>query len=251
MASTNMQIPQTLQITTPESWNLVERMLASGEHVFLSGPPGAGKTHAAQHLACNDSMHVVNVTFTEDMPSAELRGHYIPKGGEFVWHDGPLVDALRHANGTPIRLVFNELSIINSDCTSFLLSMLDGKDVLRITLPSGDVVTLPEGARVQAVGTANDTIDNVRPALADRFALRAHITCPSAAALASLPESLRLPAQNAVLAGTSGLRPWFTLARLMQGNDMSLADALALLVIPENVRETVQAIELCSAPAGS
>src|SRR5258708_918568 len=67
------------------------------------GPPGVGKTLGACRL--RNHGETLSITLSEDIVSQELMGHYIPRGNEFVWHDGPVTTAVREG----YNVVVNEL----------------------------------------------------------------------------------------------------------------------------------------------
>src|SRR5574339_225733 len=93
-------------------WELIEKLLESESvrSLYLYGPPGVGKTYSAYHKGrLNNGLYAV--TLTEETPAAELRGHFIPKGGEMIWHDGPFVKALKQG----ARLVVNEVTHASAD----------------------------------------------------------------------------------------------------------------------------------------
>jgi nitric oxide reductase NorQ protein len=178
-------------------------------NTLLYGPPGTGKSYAGQRAGV--SSDVANVTLTPDTPAAELRGHYHPRGGEFVWVDGPVVKAMREGR----RLVVNEVNHAGGDTLSFLLAALDNRDSARLTLPSGETVTPAPGYHV--VGTMNGQPDELLPALRDRFAACVEIVEPHPDAIDALPEDLRNAARGTVSAPGDDritLRAWLAFAAL-------------------------------------
>lgn len=131
--------------------------------VLMYGPPGTGKTHAGMTYGLTDGQQAHRVICTEETPAAELRGHYIPRGHEWIWHDGPAVVAYRHGH----RLVVDEITRAADDVMSFLLALLDGH---AITLPTGEVITPHE--RFSCWATTNDDSSSLTDALADRLITR-------------------------------------------------------------------------------
>jgi MoxR-like ATPase len=71
-------------------WPLVERALQTEQlgRIYLFGPSGIGKTFVAYQCG-RTQRGLYSVTLTQETPAAELRGTYLPKGDELVWHDGP------------------------------------------------------------------------------------------------------------------------------------------------------------------
>ena len=201
------------------SWEVAEAVVAVNDgNSLLYGPPGTGKSYAAQHR-CSD---VRNITITPETPAAELRGHYHPRGGEFVWQDGPVVSAMRAGS----RVVLNEIDHAGGDTLSFLLAALDNPESCRITLPSGETVRPAPGFNV--VATMNGRPEDLIPALRDRFAAAVEISEPHPAAIDALPADLRNAARGTVTATGDDkvtLRSWLCFARLRPrvGNEHAAA----------------------------
>ena len=173
------------------SWEVAEAIVsANSGNLLLWGPPGTGKSYAAQKGHSN----VRNVTITPETPAAELRGHYVPRGGEFVWQDGPAIRAMRDGG----RLVLNEVDHAGGDVLSFLLAALDNRESCRICLPSGETVRPASGFHV--VATMNGEPSDLLPALRDRFSVSILIDRPHPSAIEALPFDLRAAAQGTVMA---------------------------------------------------
>lgn len=162
------------------TWDQIARILSTGLHAILYGPPGTGKTHLAVDRAA------YSLTLTAETPAAELRGHYVPKGSEFVWQDGPALRAWREG----ARLVLNEIDQASGDALTFLYAILDDPETAMLTLPTGETVRPAPG--FQAVATTNriDLANVIPAALLDRFAVRIHVTEPHPSALSRLPKPL-------------------------------------------------------------
>ena len=151
-------------------------------NVLLYGPPGTGKTTIAMSAGLTQGQEARRVNFTEDTPAAEVRGHYVPRGQVWDWHDGPVMEAFRCGH----RLVADEITRASDDCLSFMLAVLDK---LPVTLPSGEVITPHPSFSVWA--TTNDTPEALPDALADRLTTRIHCDVVNPAALATLPAEHR------------------------------------------------------------
>jgi MoxR-like ATPase len=191
------------------SWEVAEAVVSVREgNTLLYGPPGTGKSMAAQRGAGET---VRNLTLTPDTPAAELRGHYHPRGGEFVWIDGPVVAAMREGS----RVVLNEVDHAGGDTLSFLLAALDNRESCRITLPTGETITPAPG--FHAVGTMNGRPEDLPAALRDRFTVSVEILEPHPAAILALPSDLQNAARGTVTATGDDrvtLRAWLAFARL-------------------------------------
>lgn len=206
-----------------DSWAAAGALVGAGQgNVLLYGPPGTGKSYAAQ--GGEPAGGVFNVTITPDTPAAELRGHYHPRGGEFVWQDGPAVRAMREG----ARLVLNEVDHAGGDVLSFLLAALDSPESCRLCLPSGETVRPAPG--FHCVGTMNGHPDDLLPALRDRFALAVEIDEPHPAAIDALPADLQNAARGTVTAEGADrvtLRSWlaFAAARATCGAEIAAQGA--------------------------
>ncbi len=153
------------------SWSDLRKLVSLKMHTLLYGPPGTGKTTAGT------TQHALSITLTAETPAAELRGHYIPKGNEFVWQDGPAITAWRR--GLP--LILNEINEASGDALTFCYALLDDPKMARITLPTGETVT--PHASFYCVATMNGEPADLPNALSDRFPIRVHVDTPSDEAL--------------------------------------------------------------------
>lgn len=193
-------------------WPFVENILQSElvRTVYLYGPPGIGKTYSAYHCGrINDGVYAI--TLTEDTPASELRGHYLPRGGEIVWHDGPFTAAMRAG----ARLVVNELTHAAPDVQALLYPVLESFATARLTLPSNETVRPAPGFHVICTDNAPPT--ELPAALQDRFDCTIEIGEPHPTALAQLSEPLRRAALRALALEPErriGLRQWLAVERL-------------------------------------
>lgn len=159
------------EVATFNTWKIAEAVAAHAERVLYDGPPGTGKTFAAQRFGVRKDQPVFNLTCTEEMPAAELRGHFVPNGDRFVWMDGPAVRAMREGG----RLVINEIEKASGDVQTLLLAILDDRESCALTLPTSETVIPADGYTVAA--TMNGDADQDLPeALRSRFPVRLRIT---------------------------------------------------------------------------
>lgn len=125
------------------------------EPLFLTGPSGCGKTQSVKQLASLLNYPVYEVTGHNRLETPELVGHYVLRGQETVWQDGPLTSAMR----TGGFFLINEVDLLDPSTAAGLNSVLDGSPLL---IPdTGDVVQPHEGFRFIAtantVGLGNET----------------------------------------------------------------------------------------------
>ena len=202
---------------TPACWELFDSVQGQVSRLLLHGKPGTGKSYAAA-MAALDRAYVV--TLTEDTPSAEIRGHFLPKGTSFEWHDGVAMRAWRSGG----RLVLNEIDHASGEVLTLLLAILDDQSIARLTLPNGETVYPSEGFDV--VATMNGDPSNLPEALLDRFDSVLDIDTPHSGIFAKLPKDLRYAASR-----TFGLdearrvspRAWLSFASLREkiGEDLA------------------------------
>lgn len=229
---------------TKEIWAALSVVMNKCPRVLLYGPPGTGKTHLAETEGFRTpDQSYYSITLTEDTPASELRGHFVPKGQEFVWHDGPAVRAWREG----ARLIVNEVDRASQDVWSFLLSILDDPTVAAETLPTGELVKPTEG--FHAIGTMNGEPHELTEALADRFAVRVKISEPNPAALKrlstpSLRKAAHIAASNPNFDQRIGLRRWFAYDALTQHLS---ADMAGFFVFGERAPEIVRSLKVADA----
>ena len=232
--------PEAESATATITWELIERVLGSPTlaRIYLWGKAGVGKTYCAYHKG-RVGRGVYAITLTQEMPASELRGHYLPKGDHFEWHDGPVIRAMREG----ARLVINEVLHASDDAFSFLFPILEFEETARITLPTGETVTPAAG--FHTVLTDNAPPDDLPPALRDRLDAVLEINEPHPEALALLPEALREVARRGFALDDDrrlSIRGWLGVARLEP--ELGLADACSVVFGAERGSQIHDAIVL-------
>lgn len=197
---------------THENWSIIDAVVAISRRVLLHGLPGTGKTYAAARRNVPDDTPVYQITMTEETPAAEIRGHFLPKGDEMVWMDGPAIRAWREG----ARLVINEIDRASADSLSLMYAILDDPEFAELTLPTGEVVRPSEGFHV--VATMNGQPSDLPPALADRFPVTIEVTDVNPEAIEALPKDLQVAARETALikddARRLSVRMWMEFASL-------------------------------------
>jgi len=225
-------------------WDLVAAVLRSARRALLYGPPATGKTHIASYIGGDKPTY--SVTLTEDMPEAELRGHYIPKGNEFVWQDGPAIRAWREG----ANLVLNEINRASPEVLSFLFVLLDDPKTAILTLPTGETVRPHSEFRV--FGTMNGEPGMLPEPLQDRFPVQIHVDKTNPAVLELFPKEMRkLVKRTMDLSGERRItvRQWLAFWELLcRGAEVDAAGPSVFRDKWEGLRESIL---LALAPAGN
>jgi hypothetical protein len=200
------------EMDTKENWSIIDAVIATSRRVLLYGLPGTGKTYAAARRNVKEGQRVYQVTMTPETPAAEIRGHYLPKGDEMVWADGPGIRAWREG----ARLVINEMDRASDDIMSLMYAILDDPEFAELTLPTGEVVRPAEGFHV--VATMNGQPYELPLALQDRFPVTIEVINVNPEAIEALPEDLRVPARESALVANEdrrlSIRMWMEFASL-------------------------------------
>ena len=225
-------------------WEFVQELLASSlfRTIFMWGPPGIGKTFAAYKMGRIDR-GVFPVTLTPETPASELMGHFVPRGNELVWRDGPFTAAMR-AGG---RLVINEVEHASSDVLAILYPVLESAETAQLILPTTEIVAPAEGFHV--IATNNEPPDNLPLALQDRFECEVHIKHPHPDALAKLDPALQRAALRTMSLEAErvvSMRRWQTIARLQ--NTFGLERACRAVLGAERGAQVYDAIILAEKP---
>lgn len=220
-------------------WDVIEAIERGAFRVLLYGPPGTGKTTSAYNAAKVLKKNVYNITLSDETPAAELRGHFVPAGTEWIWMDGPAIRAYKEG----AILILDEIDKASQDCLDFLHGLLNDPDLARITLPNGETVFMHEG--FQCIATMNGELEDLQPALQDRFAIAIEVRDPHPDAIKALPKDLQSAAkkvedyENAQRPAT--LRRWGAFALLREMADVGPAEA-AKAVFAHRAGELLDAI---------
>jgi Holliday junction resolvasome RuvABC ATP-dependent DNA helicase subunit len=233
-----------MQFSKP-AWTMVEEVLESDavRTFYLWGPPGGGKTYAGYHHGRIQAGFYA-ITLTDETTAAELRGHYIFKGGDAVWHDGPFVRAMREGK----RLVINEITNASSDVLALLHPILEDFSTAMLTLPNRE--TIKPAAGFHVVATDNRAPEMLPEALKDRFDCCIHVEETNPEAYKVLPDDLRKVAQATIGDPDRRIsaRGWIALDRLRK--QFGLGDACRLVFGLERGRMIHDALVVAMSEGG-
>jgi len=185
------------ELMVGQCWSDVGDVLEAGvRRVLLYGPPGTGKTYAALKLGLIRGISE-RLVCTEDLTTGEITGTWMPAGaGKWEWREGPAIRAW-HANaGSGGRLVVDEVDRASGDALSTLLAITDSPESARWRNPETGQWVKP-GPDFSVVMTTNvEDLDDIAPALRDRFPVAIRIDRPHPHAVAGLSDDLKEPALN-------------------------------------------------------
>ncbi len=218
----------------------------AGLPVMAYGPPGTGKTALIEAAYCMDGQSVHTIQGTGDTEVSDFIGSYTAlPGGEFVWEDGPLLNAMENGE----VLYVDEIAIIDPKVMTILYSVMDGRDELPITAnPARGTVVAKEGFYVAAACNPNAPGARLSEAILSRFVLQFEVqTDYELAQSLGVPKKLVTSAMNLqrkVEAGECGWAPQlreclaFRDIAATLGEDVALRNVIA--ACPEIDRPTVQ-----------
>lgn len=185
----------------PDDTALAMSALAQGQHVFLTGPAGTGKTTWAQQLAARYGRPFDRISCDDQTEAATLVGMTVPDGnGGVKWQDGQLSRAIRRP-GTVILL--DEPSVARPGALMVMQALLDGARALRAQ-ETGELIPVAPGVLFIAADNTNGTGDEtgqyegtrrLNRAFLDRFAYTVAV------------DYLPVDREAQVLAKVTGMRP--------------------------------------------
>ena len=113
---------------------------------FITGLSGNGKTFSVEQACAQSKRELIRVNITIETDEDDLIGGFRLVGGNTVWHNGPVIEALRRG----AILLLDEIDLASNKILC-LQSILEGKGIF--LKKTGEYITPTEGFNVFA--TAN------------------------------------------------------------------------------------------------
>jgi hypothetical protein len=153
-AVTRVEVRTPTQVVTKDGlfhqcFGDLVHMMSIGQHAYLPGPPGSGKSHAVKQAAELLDAHYVEISMSPDMPESRIWGGRTPDG----YIETPVLEALRHAMQFPDKLVTIFVDEMDAGRAGLFVGMNSAMANRRVTAPNGDHLTW--GDNVVFVGAAN------------------------------------------------------------------------------------------------
>ncbi|XP_063773055.1 midasin [Pseudophryne corroboree] len=118
--------------TTSMNAQRLMRALQLHKPILLEGSPGVGKTSLVTALAEASGNKLVRINLSEQTDVTDLFGTDLPieggKGGEFAWHDGPLLSALKAGHW----ILLDELNLASQSVLEGLNACFDHRSEVYI-----------------------------------------------------------------------------------------------------------------------
>jgi len=117
---------------------LFESAYAHQIPILMKGPTGCGKTRFMHYMAWKLRRPLITVSCHDDLTASDLVGRYLIKGGETVWVDGPLTNAVR----TGGFCYLDEIVEARKDTTVVIHPLADDRRILPIE-KRGEILKAP------------------------------------------------------------------------------------------------------------
>lgn len=151
------------------------KLVAMGQHTYLPGPPGTGKSHAAEQVASVLGWRFASISLGPTTPESRMWGGMDAHGKFF---EPPFVQLARYAQDTPDSGAVFCLDELDNGHAGVIATLNSAMANGWFTAPNGDVITM--GKNFTIVGAANTFgtgptaefagRNKLDPATLDRFA---------------------------------------------------------------------------------
>ncbi len=150
-----------IEVTTPKGKELKQgifhkqfdkltKLVAAGQHCYLPGPPGTGKSHAAEQVASVLGWRFASISLGPQTPESRLWGGMDAHGKFF---EPPFIKLARHAMENPDSGAVYCLDELDNGNSGTIATMNSSMANGWFTAPNGDVITM--GKNLVIVGAAN------------------------------------------------------------------------------------------------
>jgi nitric oxide reductase NorQ protein len=198
--------------------------------VLLKGPTGCGKSRFVRHMAWRLGRPLVTVAGHDDLSASDLTGRYLVRGGETVWQDGPLTEAVRAG----AIAYLDELVEARQDTVVVLHPLADDRRVLPLERAGERVEAHPDFQLVISYNPGYQSLaKELKPSTRQRFvaielglpppdaeaeivAREADVSLGTATSLVRVAQSIR-PLRDRGLAEVPSTRLLVRAARLVHG----------------------------------
>jgi len=154
-------ITTRIEVTTPKGKELKQgifhkqfdkltKLVAAGQHCYLPGPPGTGKSHAAEQVASVLDWRFASISLGPQTTDSRLWGGMDAHGKFF---EPPLVRLARHAMDNPESGAVYCLDELDNGHAGIIATLNSAMANGWFTAPNGDVITM--GKNMVIVGAAN------------------------------------------------------------------------------------------------
>ncbi len=188
----NTRTDEEGNLILPDCWQTLEDAFSAGiDRIVLYGVPGTGKTYAGLTMG-DTSAGAFRMVCTEDMTNGDVTGSFMPNSnGSFSWVAGAGLKAWEGDGVRGGRLIVDEIDKAGGDVAANLLAMLDGEDSASWEHPETGRIHRPNKGFSAVMTTNIENMEELPPALLDRFPVRIRIDQPHPEAIERLSRDLR------------------------------------------------------------
>lgn len=133
-----------------KQFDKLTKLVAAGQHVYLPGPPGTGKSHAAEQVASVLDWRFASISLGPTTPESRLWGGMDAHG---KFNEPPFVKLARHAQENPESGAVYCLDELDNGHSGVIATLNSAMANGWFTAPNGDVITM--GKNFVIVGAAN------------------------------------------------------------------------------------------------
>lgn len=132
------------------SFPMLTKLVAGGQHTYLPGPPGTGKSHAAEQVASVLGWRFASISLGPTTPESRLWGGMDAHGKFF---EPPFVTLARYAADNPESGSVFCLDELDNGHPGIIATLNSAMANGWFTAPNGDVITM--GKNMVLIGCAN------------------------------------------------------------------------------------------------